>query len=69
MAVKTKEVEEVEETVEGGTRVSITIDQAIRRKMRIAAAIVDMTVGEWAVAVLTAAARKANADLFSDEED
>jgi hypothetical protein len=40
-------------------RVSITIDPALRRKMRIAAAHADMEVGEWAAEVLKAAAIKA----------
>jgi hypothetical protein len=45
---------------EKGMRVSITIDPSLRRHMRIAAALNDMTVGEWAVATLTRAANKAS---------
>jgi hypothetical protein len=44
-------------------RISITIDPSLRKKMRIAAAVQDLTVGEWSVAVLTRAADKAVPNL------
>jgi hypothetical protein len=49
--------------VDGGYRLSITIDPSIRRKMRLAAAVHDKTIGEWASSVLENAADKAVADL------
>jgi len=48
---------------EGGYRLSISIDPSIRRKLRIAAAVHDMTIGEWAAAVLEKAAEKAVPEL------
>lgn len=41
------------------TRISISVDPALRRNMRIAAAISDMTVGEWAQEILERYATKA----------
>lgn len=52
-----------DEATDNGYRLSITIDPSIRRKMRLAAAVHDKTVGEWASAVLENAADKAVADL------
>jgi hypothetical protein len=49
--------------VDGGYRLSITIDPSIRRKMRLAAAVHDKTIGEWASSVRENAADKAVADL------
>ena len=40
-------------------RLSITLDPSLRKKIRIAAAVQDMTVGEWASNVLERAADKA----------
>lgn len=37
---------------EGVTRISITIDTSLRRKLRIAAAVKDMSPGEFAVWVI-----------------
>ena len=51
------------EEQDSGYRLSITIDPSIRRKMRLAAALHDMTIGEWASSVLENAADKAVADL------
>jgi hypothetical protein len=48
---------------DNGYRLSITIDPSIRRKMRLAAALHDKTIGEWASSVLENAADKAVADL------
>lgn len=42
-----------------GYRLSITIDPSIRRKMRLAAAIHDLSIGEWSAKVLENAADKA----------
>lgn len=44
-------------------RMSITVDQSTRRHIRIAAALADMEVGEWACAVLERAATKATAEV------
>lgn len=41
------------------TRISITIDPALRRKLRIASAFADLSPGEFAVRVIDAAADKA----------
>jgi predicted HicB family RNase H-like nuclease len=51
------------EEAESGYRLSITIDPSIRRKMRLAAALHDKSIGEWASSVLENAADKAVADL------
>jgi hypothetical protein len=48
---------------DNGYRLSITIDPSIRRKMRLAAAVHDMTIGEWATQVLENAADKATEGL------
>jgi len=48
---------------EGGYRLSLTIEPSIRRKVRLAAAVHDMTMGEWASKVLENAADKAVEDL------
>lgn len=40
-------------------RISITVDAALRRNLRIAAAINDMTIGEWAAEILSKYADKA----------
>lgn len=48
-----------EDVEQAGFRISLTIEPSLRKKMRIAAAIHDMTVGEWAAAVLERAADKA----------
>lgn len=42
-----------------GYRLSITIDPSIRKDMRLAAAIQDMSIGEWAAKILENAADKA----------
>jgi len=44
---------------DGGYRLSLTIEPSIRRKIRLAAAVHDMTMGEWASEVLERAADKA----------
>lgn len=44
---------------DGGYRLSITIDPSIRRKLRLAAAVHDLNIGEWASKVLENAADKA----------
>jgi hypothetical protein len=54
MAVQKQQEPEEEEKI----RISITVDQPLRRKMRIASAYADMEVGEWAAEVLKAAAIK-----------
>lgn len=41
------------------TRISITIDPALRRKLRIASAFADLSPGEFAVKVIDAAADRA----------
>jgi hypothetical protein len=56
MAVKK---EENGDGVDGGYRLSITIEPSIRRKLRLAAAVHDMSIGEWASEVLERAADKA----------
>jgi predicted HicB family RNase H-like nuclease len=48
-----------DDTVDTGYRLSITIDPSIRKKLRIAAAVHDMSIGEWCSAVLEKAADKA----------
>jgi predicted HicB family RNase H-like nuclease len=58
MAPKTEET-----NGDSGYRLSITIDPSIRRKLRLAAAVHDMSIGEWASAVLEKAADKAVAEL------
>lgn len=40
-------------------RISISVDPSLRKNMRIAAAIEDMTIGEWAQSVLSRYADKA----------
>jgi len=50
---------EPDEATNGVVRISISVDQSTRRAMRVAAAHADMTVGEWSVKVLEAAANKA----------
>jgi hypothetical protein len=42
-----------------GYRLSITIEPTIRKKLRLAAAVHDMNIGEWASKVLENAADKA----------
>lgn len=55
-----KPVEEAEEDeTNGNFRLSISLDPALRRNIRIAAAYHDLTVGEWASRVLQRAADKA----------
>lgn len=44
---------------DSGYRLSITIEPSIRRKLRLAAAVHDMSIGEWASEVLERAADKA----------
>jgi hypothetical protein len=44
---------------DGGYRLSITIDPSVRRKLRLAAAVHDLNIGEWASKVLENAADKA----------
>lgn len=60
-ARKNDEVEPADEPAgdDGSFRMSVTIDQSQRRNIRIAAAFADMSVGEWAAAVLTKMADKA----------
>ncbi len=60
-ATKQPEVEETEET--NGKRpyvprLSISISTEMQRNIRIAAALADMTVGEWATAILDKASDK-----------
>jgi uncharacterized protein (DUF1778 family) len=43
----------------GITRISFTITPTQRRNLRLAAALSDKDIGQWAVDVLTAAAEKA----------
>lgn len=59
---KKEVVEDVEENGSGPYRLSITIDQTHRRHLRIAAALADMSVGEWAAEMIERAAEKALAD-------
>lgn len=67
-------VTEVEEAPKKATRapapprLSITITPELRRAIRIASARADLEPGEWAKAVLTAAARKTVAKLYGEEE-
>jgi len=42
-----------------GYRLSITIEPSIRRKLRLAAAVHDLSIGDWASKVLENAADKA----------
>jgi predicted HicB family RNase H-like nuclease len=42
-----------------GYRISLTIDPSLRKQMRLAAALHDKSIGEWAAAVLEKAADKA----------
>lgn len=63
MARATKEPEEEADETNDKFRLSISLDPSLRRNIRIAAAYNDMTVGEWASAVLTKMADKA-----TDEE-
>jgi len=58
MATRTKKAVVVDEAPEQ-YRISITIDKAIRRNLRIAAAHADMEVGDWSRKVLALAAQKA----------
>lgn len=51
------------ETTADSFRISITIDPSLRRKLRLAAAIADMTVGEWCSATLEKFADKEVAEL------
>lgn len=51
-------VEEGEATRPDTFRLSITIDPSIRRKLRLAAAIADLSIGEWCAATLERAADK-----------
>lgn len=67
MAKAKQQEEEVVE--EQGSRISITVDPSLRRNMRIAAALKNMTPGEWAVRVLTVAAEKATANIIVEGED
>lgn len=48
---------------DAGYRLSISIEPSIRRKLRLAAAVHDMSIGEWASGVLERAADKSVADL------
>lgn len=54
-------------------RMSITVDRSIRKKIRIASAVKDMTEGEWAADVLdrasTVAMREAREIVAEDEDD
>ena len=63
MATKSKVEVEDDSVVGNGRsdvyRMSVTLDPSLRRHIRIAAAIADMTPGEWACAVLERAANKA----------
>lgn len=43
----------------GQQRISFTVDQKIRKNIRIAAALADMDTGEWIVMILEKAAEKA----------
>lgn len=47
------------ETDDKAFRLSITLDPSLRRHMRIAAALADKTVGEWAADILERYADKA----------
>lgn len=63
---KAKVIEETDETNgDKGYRLSITIDPSARRNMRIAAALHDKTVGEWAATILERAADKAMENVGS----
>jgi hypothetical protein len=44
-------------------RLSITIDPSLRRKIRLAAAVHDLGIGEWASKVLGRAADEATKDM------
>jgi hypothetical protein len=48
-----------------GYRLSITIEPSARRNMRIAAALNDKSVGEWAAMILERAADKAMENVSS----
>lgn len=71
MATKTKASDngdvDVEAVDDKAFRLSITLDPSLRRHIRIASAIADKTVGEWAAAILTRAADKAIAEDLSVE--
>jgi hypothetical protein len=56
---KTEPTVETNGDDEDVTRISITIDPALRRKLRIASAFADLTPGEFAVKVINAAADRA----------
>lgn len=64
MAARTKAVEPQEDK---GLRLSITIDPSLRKNMRIAAAINDSTVGEWAAEILEKAASKSLQDQLAED--
>lgn len=49
-------------------RISITIDPSLRKNMRIAAAVNDLTVGEWATKVLERAADKSVEEMMAEAE-
>lgn len=59
MAARATKADENGETRDPGLRISISVDPSLRRQMRIAAAINDMTVGEWANETLRRAVEKA----------
>ena len=59
MAARTSKADENGDTQEQALRISISVDPTLRRQMRIAAAVNDMTVGEWAAETLRRAVEKA----------
>lgn len=74
MVRKTQDADEQEVTVvtddgEKPYRLSITIDHSMRKNMRIAAALHDMSPGEWAVKILERAADKAMAQVAEADEE
>lgn len=50
-------------------RMSVSVDPSIRKKIRIAAAVNDMEVGEWAAMVLNKASATALKEAQEEEED
>lgn len=48
---------------DGNARMSITVDPSLRRKIRLAAALNDESIGEWCARILETYADKAVEDL------
>jgi 16S rRNA U516 pseudouridylate synthase RsuA-like enzyme len=72
--VEVEEEEELEEIEEIASkrgpqppRISITLNEGVRRKVRLAAALNDMEVNEWCRVVLVTAARRTVEKLYPDK--